>query len=355
MSERITTQNSGQSSAGQNFLRTVTRLFLSVFTRTTVEGAENVPAHGPLLILANHASTIDAMLLLAYLPIPHISFVGPGDFKLLFPANLILKWYGMIPVKRATTMERSALRAMTDVLKNGGILALFPEGGTWEKPLAEAKSGASYISQATQAPILPVALGGTYRVWYDVVRLKRPHLKVSVGQVLPPIPASVGKLQREKVLVEGTARVMDAIYQRLPAVDQQRYDDRIGLTYSLIITRRDQSGGRDSLTIPGSDVLGEVILKPNLISPLVNNAGLPLDPLLKRHGGEVPAQSVRLACDLFAKAIQPSARFDGYFEYRLGEQKATALRAALHALRDAASELGTVAFVFKPVTARLPE
>src|SRR5215510_3867885 len=138
-------------------LRGGARILLRTLTRTTVTGRENIPASGPLLILGNHRSTIDPILLLANFP-PGVAFVGPGDFKLLFPADLIIRWYGLIQVKRSLQLERASLKQMTDILKSGKMLGLFPEGGTWEKPIWEAKPGAAYLSMTTGAPILPIAL-----------------------------------------------------------------------------------------------------------------------------------------------------------------------------------------------------
>src|SRR5258708_23067551 len=99
--------------------------------------------------------------LLVIIPPPAREFVAPGDFKLLFPADLIIKWYGLIPVKRSLQLERSSLKLMTDILKSGKMLGLFPQGGTWEKAITDAKSGAAYLSMTTRAPILPIGIGGS--------------------------------------------------------------------------------------------------------------------------------------------------------------------------------------------------
>src|SRR5258706_347972 len=169
--------------AVRTMMRDLSRMFLRGFTRLTINGYENIPDEGPLLILANHVSTIDPMLLLARLPAT-TEFVGPGDFKLLFPANLIIRMYGLIPVRRSLQLEMKSLKQMQGILKSGKMLGLFPQGGTWEKPIGDAKPGAAYLSMTTGAPILPVAIGGAYRVWDKVAQLQRPELVVNIGEVM---------------------------------------------------------------------------------------------------------------------------------------------------------------------------
>jgi 1-acyl-sn-glycerol-3-phosphate acyltransferase len=308
-------------------MRAISGIFLNAFTRTTITGYENIPASGPLLILANHVSTIDPMLLLARLPAT-TEFVGPGDFKLLFPANLIIKMYGLIPVKRSLQLELRSLKQMQDILKSGKMLGLFPQGGTWEKPITDAKPGAAYLSMTTGAPILPVGIGGAYGAWEKVARLQRPRLIVNIGKVMPPVQPPADKSKRAEVLESATQDIMQHIYDLLPPADQRWHDDLARTTYTLTVEVWRKTK-RETPDLPGSAVLGEILLKPNLISPLVRNAKLPLGPMLK-HGVHFPPDLVRLAATSLQSALH--ADFAGYMEYRLGEEKSKQLFAALDAL-----------------------
>jgi 1-acyl-sn-glycerol-3-phosphate acyltransferase len=312
-------------------MRGFARLMLSLLTRTTITGREHIPASGPLLILGNHRSTIDPMLLLASLPAT-TEFVGPGDFKLLFPGDLIIKWYGLVQVKRSTQLERASLKLMTDILNSGKMLGLFPDGGTWEKPITDAKPGAAYLSMLTGAPILPVGIGGAYRAWDKVARLQRPRLTVNIGAVMPPVQAPAERSKRSAVLEEATQTIMQRIYDLLPAEDKAWYDDMARRRYDLKVEvwRHDTC---ETIQLPGAAVLGEIMVKPNLMSPLVNNAGLPLDPL-RQHGVRVSPAPVRLAASTLNSALH--GPFADYMEYRLGDAKARDLYAALEALASLA-------------------
>lgn len=314
-------------------MRRQSQIFLKLLTRTTVTGSENIPDHGPLLILANHVSTIDPPILLANLP-NTVEFVGPGDFKLLFPGNLIIKWYGLIPVKRSLQLDMASLRAMTDILKSGKMLGLFPQGGTWEKSIYDAKPGAAYLSMTTGSPILPVGIGGAYQAWNKLTRFQRPYLTLNIGKVMPPIESPREKSRRAEVLENATHEIMQRIYELLPAEDQRWYDDLAVRKYALSIEVY-RSGEKQTQDISGGDVLAELLLKPNLLSPLVYNAKLPLNPL-RRHGVLFSPDLIRHA----AKSLQGAFHggFEGYLEYRLGEEKSKQLYTALDALIALAQE-----------------
>ncbi len=73
--------------------------FLALLTRTRVRGREHLRVEGPVIYAANHTSTFDAVLLVVLLPVDTI-FVGPGDFRLLWPGN----W--AIQIGRASCRER---------------------------------------------------------------------------------------------------------------------------------------------------------------------------------------------------------------------------------------------------------
>lgn len=324
-------------------LRGASKALLRILTRTTVTGLDHVPPSGPLLIVANHCSTIDPMLLLANLP-PGVIFVGPGDFKLLFPADLIIRWYGLVQVKRSLQLERSSLKLMTDILKSGQMLGLFPEGGTWEKPIWDAKPGAVYLSMTTGTPILPIGVGGTYRAWDRVARLERPSLTINIGPVMPPVQAG-DRSNRTELLAAATRAIMQKIFDLLPTADRSRYDELERTSYSLQVkVWRGESQAIIS-DLAGGEVLAELLVKPNLISPLVHNAGLPLDPLT-RGGVRFSPASVRQAAARLEQAL--NSDFSGYMDYRLGASKSALLGSTLESLVKLADEPGITAISLLP-------
>jgi 1-acyl-sn-glycerol-3-phosphate acyltransferase len=295
-------------------------------TQTTITGLENIPAQRPLIFAPNHASTYDAMLLIAHLP-EETELVGPGDFKLLFPANVLIAWGGIVRIKRAA-LDRDSLKIMSSALERGLNLALFPEGGTWEKPLDAVKPGVAYLSAQHNVPILPISFGGTYGVWDKIIRLKRPKITIHFGEPLPPVVIADRKLRGE-TLQRASSDLMTRIYERLPDADRARYDVAAAQVFHgrVYATNSAQEAQDDA---PDFAVLAELASKPNLVSPLYRNAKLPLRPLLDHERDHAAADFV-IAVERLQHAF--SGEYAGYLDYRLGEAKAKAVHDELAALR----------------------
>lgn len=311
------------------FLRRVVRIagwiLLRLLTRTTITGRENLAIPGPVIYTANHASTFDGLLILVLVPLDTI-FIGPGDFRLLWPANWAVKSMGLILMKRGS-VDREGLKRMLDALKAGGRLAMFPEGGMWEKPIDDVKSGATYLSQATGARIVPMGFGGTYQVWVRMLRLQFPRVTVHIGEPLPPIQVSDDRKRRQDDLQAAAVNLMHRIYELLPPDTQARYDRLARQQFSGELRFRPN-------TLQPPDVplsaLAELVVKPNLFSPLRLNARLPVGPFAC-YGRYVPPRRMKIAADALQHAFA-EGDFGGYLEYRLGEAKAVEVRAALAAI-----------------------
>jgi 1-acyl-sn-glycerol-3-phosphate acyltransferase len=315
-------------------------LVVRLMTRTTISGREYMQTEGPAIFAPNHTSTFDALLLITLLP-PDSIFIGPGDFKLLWPANLVIKYAGLILMKRGS-VDREGLKRMTDALKAGGRLALFPEGGTWEKSINDVKSGANYLSLTTGARIVPMGFSGTYQIWVRMLKLQFPRVTVKIGPPLPPT-VSTDRRRRQEELQAAAVDLMMTIYALMSPETRAFYDRQARLTFSGAL--RFQPDGITPPDVPLA-ALAELVSKPNLFSPLHRNARLPVRPFV-RHGHYFPAPRVKRAVDALQGAFA-EGDFAGYLEYRLGENKAAEIRAALAAISVALDGVGRdvkVAFV----------
>lgn len=310
----------------RRILRWIALIVGKIFTRTTVKGREHIPTEGPVLFAGNHLSTYDPVLMMVYLP-KNVQIVGPGDFKLLWPANWIVENLGLILTKRGA-IDRQSIKQMEEVLKGDGLLALFPEGGTWEKALEDVKSGAAYLSQMTNARIVPVALGGTYQVWGKMSRFKRPRITVTFGEPLPPVQVSGDRKTRQQELQDASVDLMKRIYAMLPEADQRFYDEIPRQRFAAELSFTPEIS--PSEPIPDLSGLTELISKPNLFSPLHRNAALPLKPFVQRLGRYTPADEFEQAVRALQEAFKTT--FKGYLEYRLGDEKAAQIYTELEAL-----------------------
>ncbi len=197
---------------------------VKLLTRTEVRGLENVPARGPYLITTNHLSAIDPPLLMAVFPAP-ITVFAADTHRHEFIVGEVMHRLGAIWVKRGE-VDRHALNAALQVLREGGIIGLAPEGTRSRTGgLLKGKIGAAYLAAHTNVPIVPVALVGTEVGLPAVFRLARPRITVTIG---PPyrLPNSGQRPSREE-LDQYTEMIMHTLARMLPAKYRGVYRDTV--------------------------------------------------------------------------------------------------------------------------------
>jgi 1-acyl-sn-glycerol-3-phosphate acyltransferase len=193
-------------------------LLFRLLFRLRIEGREHVPPSGPVLVVSNHASTLD----------PPIAGVAVGRQASYMAKEELLKTpvlgpylrsIGVFPVRRGEA-DRQSFRMSLDVLGRGGVLLMFPEGTrSLDGRLRPAEPGAALIALRTGAPVLPVAVVGTQRVMPKGARLPRPaQVVVRIGPVIQ-VPKREGRIDRSEVDAWGR-RFMAAIGELLPAEQQ---------------------------------------------------------------------------------------------------------------------------------------
>jgi 1-acyl-sn-glycerol-3-phosphate acyltransferase len=145
------------------FLRGVMRVITLTYLvgLFKVEGAENVPRQGPLIVCPNHTGTIDPPLVPAFLPRSDSWSMAKSEYFRSPALRLLFTSYQAFPVVRHTA-DRAALRKSFDLLKAGHALVIYPEGTRIDSGvLAAPEPGAGFIAQTCRCPVLPVALTGT--------------------------------------------------------------------------------------------------------------------------------------------------------------------------------------------------
>lgn len=163
--------------------------------RLEVAGAERIPEHGPCIVVANHESVIDPLVLGLVTPRP-LRFMAKAE---LWESRLLgglVEALGGFPVRR-TTGDRETTARATELLAAGEALAIFPQGTCLPYRNRPLGRGAARLALATGTPLVPVALIGTERV-------VRPH-RVRLG--LPALLALVAQpihVDRTRPTVQAT-------------------------------------------------------------------------------------------------------------------------------------------------------
>lgn len=128
-----------------------------------VIGRENVPENGGVILAVNHSSNLDPVMIGVSVPYPkRIMFMAKAElFKNKFFAAVI-KGLGAFPIQRGRG-DIGAMKTAFEILKNEGIMLIFPEGGRVRKgQKRRAKPGVAAIAVRANAPVVPVRIKNGY-------------------------------------------------------------------------------------------------------------------------------------------------------------------------------------------------
>lgn len=194
------------------------RLALALSASWSVAGREHVPRRGPVLVACNHFSFIDPPVLAAAFPrAGHVLAK-----RELFGARLswVITALGAIPIRRYEA-DVDALATCLDALRQGRVVAIFPEGTRGrERPAAlkPGHRGVALLAHLSGAPVVPVGIAGSDAIARvsDLLRMPftRPHIHASIG---PPLRfPRVDRLPTSAALSATTTTIMQGIAAQLP-------------------------------------------------------------------------------------------------------------------------------------------
>ena len=185
------------------WLELVASLWARTLYRVRTRGAENVPASGGALLVANHISYIDVFVL-QLATTRRIRFVGYDGFT---RAHWFFAWIfrltGTIPISRTNALE--ATRRITTALAAGELVLVFPEGGISRTgQLMALRKGFELMARRAGVPVIPVAHDGLWgsvfsfagnKYLWKSPRLMPTHVFVRFGTPIPAEEASPARVR----------------------------------------------------------------------------------------------------------------------------------------------------------------
>jgi 1-acyl-sn-glycerol-3-phosphate acyltransferase len=198
------------------FSRTTLRGFAKVVWRPHVEGLDNVPDSGPVILASNHLSFIDSVMIPMVAP-RRVSFLAKAEY---FEGTGVRGWaareffngLGTVPVERSGSRDSVAvLETALSVLDGGGAFGIYPEGTrSRDGQLYRGRTGVGWLALRSGAPVVPVGLIGTDQIQPVGSRVIRPRrFVIKFGEPLDLSDCGEGDDSRARRAA--TDRIMDKI------------------------------------------------------------------------------------------------------------------------------------------------
>ncbi len=186
-------------------MRFLAWILVSLLYRIRVTGLENIPQHGPVVLVCNHVSFVDALVLGGTVrrPTRFVMYYKIFQIPLL---RFIFETAKAIPIASAREDE-ALLEASFDhieaALRDGDVVGIFPEGGiTRDGEIQPFKQGIEKIIERSPVPVIPVALSGLWGSWFS--RQAGGGVRKIPGRLFARVDVRIGEpLQPEDVTAAG--------------------------------------------------------------------------------------------------------------------------------------------------------
>ncbi|NWF70566.1 MAG: 1-acyl-sn-glycerol-3-phosphate acyltransferase [Chloroflexi bacterium] len=321
----------------RTLLRWIARLGFFLLTRTKITGLENLPPKGPVILVGNHVAIVETILMLA-IPPYLVEMVAAGDLPLEPRFAPIINLYQILPIKRGS-MDREGMEMMLDVLKQGGVLGIFPEGGIWETGSKGARSGVAWLSSKAHVPIVPIGFGGMEGALAKALAFKRPVLTMNIGAPLPPVTTNLPGKGRKEALEDAAQQIMERIEALVPPEDRRtRTLESERFDFQFMVEDADGQSLTPEVTITHKEALSKFFHRPVLLDALARNLQRPVQPLQRLDSD--PTQIAAATQEILAYLTDENPQF---LNYRFGYEAGAAMQAGLselHALAQWAAARG---------------
>lgn len=178
------------------FLQWAIRSLITLLARLRVEGLENLPRRGPLILVTNHLHWLDPPVIFCVLPV-RTTVLAAEKWEAHPIVGRLFKSINAVFIRRGQA-DIGALRKVQKLLEQGAIVGIAPEG-TRSKTggLQQGKGGAALLALRTNVMLVPVVAYGQEKVFRELRRLRRAEIMVRVGKPFKLPPLQEGNKRRQ--------------------------------------------------------------------------------------------------------------------------------------------------------------
>jgi len=190
------------------FLQAICRIATTLLFDLKVFGVHRIPQEGGVLVVCNHQSYLDPVLVAVRSRRP-LSYMAKSELFGFKPFDWLIRSLGAFPVRQGAGDVR-AIKEAIERLQQGDALTIFPEGSRSEDGgLLPIEPGIGLMVRKAKVPVLPVVIDGAFRAWPKGRRIFGP----APVRVLYGSPMDLSKLDREKIIQTIDAAFHDMLSQ----------------------------------------------------------------------------------------------------------------------------------------------
>ncbi len=193
-------------SSPELFYRYGAKVLTRMIYRTHFINMHNIPDEGPAILICNHISYMDGLLIHTASKRP-VTFIIDEEIYRVPAVKYWMDYCGAIPIAPNRQSVERALELTSEALRNGELICIFPEGSlTYTGHMIRFRFGIEWMVKKDPVPVIPMALKG---MWGSIFSRKymyskhqwmprsfRRHVTLICGEPIPPEKAKVNHLQR---------------------------------------------------------------------------------------------------------------------------------------------------------------
>lgn len=200
----------------RRFMHPILRAVLRLVCQIEVSGLENVPASGSTILMMNHISWLDPIVVTCAVTSRYvISMSKPENFENPLFAFILNQWGGYT-INRGE-LDRKALTQTIELMKSGQLVLMAPEGHRHPEGLAPAKDGLTYVTTKAAAVVVPVTVSGAQDWKKRLKHFRRMYTRVNFGKPFKFKTEGRSRIPREELHL----MMQEAMYQLALAIPEE--------------------------------------------------------------------------------------------------------------------------------------
>lgn len=305
------------------------KILIRLLTKFEIIGEENFPKEGPYIVAGNHVAALETLLMVLYTP-ENVEILGGSDIPLDPNLKAFANIYGYIPIFRGS-IDQNGLKTALYVLKQNGVIGIFPGGGIWDDQSKQAKIGVSWLSVKSGAPVIPIGFIGMKDALSKALSFKRPVIAMKIGEIIKPEEFfSVDQSYKQSLLM-GANFIMGKILQLLP--DSETYQAKNSQQNPGVLSIYIMDKSLETIESVKTNGIAEVsflLNHPVLMDVFARNLKLPMKVLVVRDR-PISLKDFVDACNTILAYLKENP---GFLIYRLGMETGLATQNGLVNLVD---------------------